>query len=40
MAACTEPGGRDRVPGTARSAHDVLVDETGECPWCGQGEVG
>jgi hypothetical protein len=32
---CTEPGGRDMVPGENASAHDVFIELTGACPWCG-----
>jgi hypothetical protein len=30
---CPEPDGQEEVDG--RSAHDLFLDETGECPWCG-----
>jgi hypothetical protein len=33
--ACPEPGGREMVQGTGRSAHSVLLDQQGYCPWCG-----
>jgi hypothetical protein len=33
---CTEPGGNDDVAGD--SAHDTMIELTGQCPWCGTEE--
>lgn len=31
---CVEPPGNEDVEG--QSAHEVMLQETGQCPWCGE----
>lgn len=35
---CPEPNGRERPlgPDDKRTAHDIMLDEAGHCPYCGQ----
>jgi len=36
MTACTEPPGEEMVlDGETSTAHDIMIDQTGQCPWCG-----
>lgn len=38
--ACPEPDGNSRptYPEDHRSAHRIMLDEVGHCPWCGTEE--
>jgi hypothetical protein len=33
---CSEPGGNEMTDG--RYAHDLMIEQTGQCPWCGKEE--
>jgi hypothetical protein len=35
---CTEPDGNEQVAETGLTAHATMLQETGQCPWCGQEE--
>ena len=35
---CPEPDGAEEIPGTDESAHDIMIRETGQCPWCHEEE--
>jgi hypothetical protein len=32
---CTEPDGNERPEGERRTAHQLFMEEVGQCPWCG-----
>ena len=40
MTTCSEPDGEEVVdtPSGVDRAHDVMIEATGQCPWCGEEE--